>query len=108
MTNARCKESTNNSQDAFSQIWSDLTNWCDPPFSKTGQVVNKLAEEPPDVLVVVPDLPTCRWLPTLQSMGTREIIRACGARDFELNGRPVGPNRCRTWVLLYQHPCEWN
>ena len=54
--------------DAFSLTWTHKLNYCFPPFSLVGRVVQKIREDDATAILVVPLWPTQSWYPTVLSM----------------------------------------
>ena len=88
--NSRCKEFFGEEYDAMSKSWVGCLNWCNPPFAILSQVVTKILEERPEVVIVVPDWQRGKWFQRLREVASRQTFRACGVRVFETDGKSAG------------------
>ena len=100
--NSRCKEFFGEEDDAMSKSWVGCLNWCNPPFAILNQVVTKILEERPEVVIVVPDWQRGKWFQRLREVASRQTFRACGVRVFEADRKSAGQTRWGTWFFLYQ------
>ena len=59
--------------DAFSFEWTNAFFYLFPPFSVVGRVLQKLREDQPQAVLVVPDWPTQPWYGALKTLSRRKI-----------------------------------
>ncbi len=60
--------------DSFSQDWGKLPLWMNPPFSRLGEVVDKVRRDEAHCIMVVPDWGWAQWHKQLMLMTQRSLI----------------------------------
>ena len=94
--------------DAFNLPWRGEKNWICPPISLVARVVDRLATEGAEAVVIVPYWPSAVWFPTLRERS--DYLRILDP-DVMLDitwGTPTRPDITRNprWRLLLAHVPE--
>jgi hypothetical protein len=87
--------------DAFSVQWTrDKLYWCNPPFSKLDQVVQKVKKDKCQMILVCPDWRNRWYFQAVRPHIVRQYYYAPGTHVFELPPVAVAGIRWGLWALL--------
>ena len=74
--------------DAFAVSWSrEEFLWCNPPFSKFQQVVEKLKKDQAQCILIMPDWPSRPFWHEVQGLRKASVYFSPGSEIFELEGQ---------------------
>ena len=93
-------EDSPEAQDAFAQNWAGPMLWMNPPFSRIGEVVQKIAEDGAHAVLVVPDWPRRTWHKKAMRMAMVSLRYPVGNHIFEMPGARKRPTPWPLRVLL--------
>ena len=85
--------------DSFSVPWSrEEFLWCNPPFSRFQQVVDKLKKDKAQCILVMPDWPSRTYWQEVQDMKRAAVYFSPGSEIFELEGQPAPGIKWGLWA----------
>ena len=93
-------EDSPEAQDAFAQNWAGPMLWMNPPFSRIGEVVRKIARDGAHAVLVVPDWPRRTWHKEAMRMAMVSLRYPVGNHIFEMPGTRKRPTPWPLRVLL--------
>ena len=74
--------------------------WCNPPFFKLQQVVDKVRQDGAKCILVMPNWPTQPWFQSAQEMATKKVFYHPGSEIFDVDKGKVGGVRWGVWAML--------
>lgn len=94
---------------AFDVPWgSEALLWCNPPFSRMGEVVAKIKLDQARAVLIAPNWKNQDWFDELPEITIKRYFYPKGTRMFEVEDGPVGGTPWPVWALLVDGAKCWN
>ena len=87
--------------DAFQISWEgEGLMWCNPPFSKLQQIVDKIRHDRARCVLIMPNWPTQPWFQSAQELAVKKVFYHPGSEIFDVDRGKVGGVRWGVWAML--------
>lgn len=87
-------------EDSFSINWSGRLLWCNPPYSRWAQTVDKIKSDGAHALLVMPRWSNREWYKKAKSMAVRQAYIPPGEQVFQLGDQNCEGTRWPIDILL--------